>query len=135
MGRITPQTDLFAAISEPLGVKGNTLVTFPKYVLTTEWHIFRNYIPTRRSKMAAAKPVTNISQFINNIQHGISGSVTPRNEIPTATPTFSGSRNSMALLWILYSVSGSRNFKMAAVKPVINIDIHIQNAHSISQHL
>ena len=85
--------------------------------------------------MAAAKPVTNISQLINNIQHGISGSVTPRDEIPMATPTFSGSRNSMAQLWILYSVSGSWNFKMAAVKPVINIDIHIRNAHSISQHL
>ena len=48
-GKITPQTDLFAAISEPLGFKGNALVTFPKYVLTTEWHIFRNYIPTLRS--------------------------------------------------------------------------------------
>ena len=36
--------------------------------------------------MAAAKPVTNISQFKNNIQHCISGSVTPRNEIPMATP-------------------------------------------------
>ena len=49
------QTYLFAAISEPLGVKGNALVTFPKYVLTIEWHNFCNYIPTRRSKMAAAK--------------------------------------------------------------------------------
>ena len=96
-----PQTDLLAAISEPLGVKGNALVTFPIYDWTTEWHNFRNSSPTRKSKMAAAKPVTNIFQFINNIQHGISGSVTPRNEIPTATPTFSGSRNSMALLWIL----------------------------------
>ena len=85
--------------------------------------------------MAAAKPVTNISQFINNIQHGISGSVTPRNEVPTANPTFSVSRNSMALLWILPKVSGSRNFKMEAVKPVIYIEIHIRNAHSISQHL
>ena len=75
--------------------------------------------------MAAAKPMTNISQFINNIQHGISGSVAPRprNEIPTATPTFYGSSNSTALLWILSGVSGSRNFKMAAVKPVIYIYI------------
>jgi hypothetical protein len=40
--------------------------------------------------MAAAKPVTNFFQIINNIQHGISGSVTPRNEIPMATPTFLG---------------------------------------------
>jgi len=85
--------------------------------------------------MAAAKPVTNKSQFINNIPHGISGSVAPRNKIPTATPIFSGSRNSMAILWIMPRVSGSRNFKMAAVKPVIYIEIHIQNAHSISQLL
>ena len=91
---------------------------------------FSNYFPTLRSKMAAAKPVTNIFQFINNLHHGISGSVTPRNEIPRATPTFLESRNSMALLWILPSVSGSRNFKMAAVKPVIYIDIHIRNAHT-----
>ena len=84
--------------------------------------------------MAAAKPVTNIFQIINNIQHG-TGSVAPRNEIPMATPTFSGSMNSMAQLWTLYSVSGSWNFKMAAVKPVINIDIHIRNDNSISQHL
>ena len=85
--------------------------------------------------MAAAKPVTNIFQFINDIQYGISGSVTPRNEIPTATPTVSGSRNSMAILWILSRVSVSRNFKMAAVKPVIYIEIHIRNAHIISQLL
>jgi len=39
------------------------LVTFPKYVLTIEWHNFRNYIPTRRYKIAAARPVTNISQL------------------------------------------------------------------------
>ena len=78
--------------------------------------------------MAAAKPVTNIFQYINNIQHGISDYVTPRNEIPMVTPTFSGSRNSMAILWILFRVSGGRNFKMAAVKPVIYIEIHTQNA-------
>ena len=85
--------------------------------------------------MAAAKPVTNIFQYINNIQHGISDSVTPRNEIPMVTPTFSGSRNSMAILWILFRVSGGRNFKMAAVKPVLYIDIHTRNAHNISQFL
>ena len=67
--------------------------------------------------MAAAKPVTNISQFINNIQHGISGSVTPRNEISTATPIFSVSMRSKALLLIQPRVSGSKNLKMAAAKP------------------
>ena len=56
---------LFAAISEPLEVKENALVTFHKYDWATEWHIFSNSSPTRKSKMAAAKPVTNIFQFIS----------------------------------------------------------------------
>ena len=132
-GRITPQTDLFAAISEPLGVNRNALVTFPKYDGATKWHIFHYSNPTRRSKMAAAKPVTNIFLFRNNIHSGMSGSVTPRNEISTATPTFSVSMKSRALLLIQPRVSGSRKLKMATAKPVIYIDIHIRNAHCISQ--
>ena len=41
------------------------------------------------------------------------GYVTPRNEISKATTTFSGSRNSSTLLWMLSRVSGSKKFKMA----------------------
>src|SRR5664279_5177178 len=40
-----------------------------------------------------------------------------RDEIPTATPMFSGSRNSMVLLRIPSDVSGSRKSKLADVKP------------------
>ena len=87
-GVTLPQADLFAAISEPLGVNRNALVTFPEYDGATKWHIFRNSSPTRNTKMAAAKTVTNISTFIIYIQQCSSGSVTPRNEILTATPHF-----------------------------------------------
>ena len=45
-------------------------MTFPNYDGATKWHIFRNSIPTRKSKMAAAKPVTNIFQFINDNENG-----------------------------------------------------------------
>ena len=74
--------------------------------------------------MAAAKPVTNVFLLRNNIHRGISGYKTPRNEISTATPTFSVSTKSRALLLIQPIVSGSRNIKLAAAKPVIYIDIH-----------
>jgi len=110
-------------------------VTFPEYDGATKWHIFRNSSPTRNTKMAAAKTVTNISTFIIYIQQCSSGSVTPRNEIPTTIPTFSGSRISKTPLSILPRVRESRNFKMAAAKPVIYIQIHIRNVQSISQLL
>jgi hypothetical protein len=87
---IFPRTDLFTAISNPLGVYRNALVTFPKDEYATKWHIFRNSIPTRESKMAAAKPVLNIFPFINNIKQCSKGSVTTRNEISKATPYFRG---------------------------------------------
>ena len=96
---------------------------------------FHNSIPTRQSKMAAAKPVINIFPFINNTKHCSKGSSTPRNEISKATTTFSGSRNSRTLLWMLSRVSGSRKFKMATAKLVIYTQIHIRNAHNISQLL
>src|SRR5208282_2998529 len=97
-GGISPQTDLFIAISKPLGVNRNALVTFPEYHGATKWHTFRNSIPTRPSKMAAAKPVINIFSLINNIKQFSRGSVTHRNEISKATTTFSGSMNSRTLL-------------------------------------
>ena len=82
----------------------------------------------------------------NRVETGstyISPSRTDINAVPTANPPLYGSINSMALLrilplvllWILSSVSGSRNFKMAAVTPVIYNEIHIWNAHSIYQLL
>src|SRR5271157_3801186 len=52
---------------------------------------------------------------------GISGSMILRIKFPTATPLFSGSRNSMALFRILSDVTGSRKSKMAANKLVIRI--------------
>ena len=134
-GEIFPQTDLFNAISKPLRVNRNALVTFPKCDEATKWHIFWNSIPTRPSKMAAAKPVINIFPLINNMKQFSRGSVTHRNEISKATTTFSGSRNSRTLLWMQFRESGSRKFKMATAKLVIYIQIHIPNDHSISQLL
>ena len=58
-----PKADLFAIISEPFGVKSNALVTFPQYDGTTKWHMFRSPSPTLNSKMASAKPTTNIFHF------------------------------------------------------------------------
>jgi len=45
----------------------------------------------------------------------ISASMTHRNKIPKTTPTLSGSGNSMTQSAILFDVTGSRKFKMAAV--------------------
>ena len=134
-GKNTPQTDLFDAISKPLGVNRNALVTFPEYDGATKWHIFRYSTSTRNTKMAAAKPVINIFTCINYIHQCSSGSVTPSNEIPTATHTFSGSRISRALLWILYMVSGSGKFKMAAAKTVIYRYSDMIHTTSVSQFL
>ena len=47
--------------------------------------------------------------------------MTHRNEIPTATPIFSGSRKSMVILRILLDETGSGNFKMAAAEPHVPI--------------
>src|SRR5664279_238735 len=46
----------------------------------------------------------------------ISASIPDSNEIPTATPMFSGSRNSMVITRLPPYVTGSRKFKMVAVK-------------------
>ena len=120
---MTPYTDLFTAISKPLRVNRNALVTFPKYGGATKRHIFRNSTPTRNTKMATAKPVINIYSFIKYIQQRISASFTPRNEISTANPQFLGSSNSMAPLRILSYVTGSRFFKMEAAKQEVLIYI------------
>jgi hypothetical protein len=44
----------------------------------------------------------------------MSGSKAPRNEIPTANPMYSGSKNSMAILRKLHLKSESQKFKMSA---------------------
>ena len=55
-GKITPQADLFAAISEPHVVDRYPLVTFPKYVWAMRWHNPGLSIIIQNSNMAAAKP-------------------------------------------------------------------------------
>src|SRR5208282_3621514 len=130
-GGFSTQTDLYNAISKPLRVNRNALVTFPEYDGATKWYVFRNSIHTRPSKMAAAKPVINIFQLINNIKQFSRGSVTHRNEISKATTTFSGSRNSRTLLWMLSRVSGSRKFKMATAK---TSNIYTDSYTKCSQH-
>jgi len=53
LGSNLPQTDLLNGISEPLDIKWNGLVTFPRYGWATKRH--ENYCPTlhRKSNMAA----------------------------------------------------------------------------------
>ena len=55
-GKITPQTTLFAAISEPLGIKGCGLATFPEYELATRWCLQTIFGTFQKSNMAAGKP-------------------------------------------------------------------------------
>ena len=50
----------------------------------------------------------------------------PRNEIPTATPMFSGSGNSMALSGSLHLETGSKKFKMAAAKSEVLVSQGVQ---------
>ena len=67
---------------------------------------------SEKFKMAAAKTGNTY----------ISASRPGSNAVPTAIPTFSVSRNSMALVWMLGGVTESRKkFKMAAAKPEIRI--------------
>ena len=73
--------------------------------------ILPNVTGSRLLKMAAAKPEVLISQLPDQNSDAV----------PTANPPFCGSSNSMALLRILPDVTGSRFFKMAAVKPEILI--------------
>ena len=50
-----PQTTIFAAISEPLGVSGCAFVTFPEYELATGWHFQTVFDTYQESIMAAGK--------------------------------------------------------------------------------
>ena len=54
VGKITPQANLSAAISEPHGTIKIALATFPRYGWATKWHNYGIYIVTQKSKMAAA---------------------------------------------------------------------------------
>src|SRR5664279_4110095 len=56
----------------------------------------------------------------------ISASIPDTNEIPTATPMFSGSRNSMVITRILPEVTGSQKSNMAAAKPEVIITLDLQ---------
>ena len=53
-GKKYPQADLLSAVSEPLGVQRNALVTFPKYVLSMKWCHSDNSTATQNSNMAAS---------------------------------------------------------------------------------
>ena len=52
---IAPQTTLFAAISEPLGISGRAFATFPEYDLATRQR-FQIIVTFQKSNMAAGKP-------------------------------------------------------------------------------
>ena len=51
----------------------------------------------------------------------ISASILDSNAVPTASPPFSESSNTTALLRMLSDVTGSRILKMAATKPEVTI--------------
>ncbi len=54
--KFTPQTTIFAVISEPLGISGRAFVTFPEYELATGWHFQTIFGTCQESNMAAGKP-------------------------------------------------------------------------------
>ena len=54
--RIHPQATMLAAISEPLGINGCALATFPEYELATRWHLQIIFDTFHKSNMAAVKP-------------------------------------------------------------------------------
>jgi hypothetical protein len=87
--KIYPQTDLFTAISEWLGIKTNALVTFPKYVLAMKWHNSGKSITIHNSKMAASKPdfIKKI-MVILRITYCIFTSMLVSDEIQTAATMF-----------------------------------------------
>ena len=66
-GKITPQADLLAAISEPYGTNQNALVTFPRYGWATKWHNYGIYIVIQKSKMAAE----SVSNFLKKFEKPI----------------------------------------------------------------
>jgi len=51
-----PQTILFAAISEPLGISGRAFATLPEYDLATRWRFQAIFATFHKSNMAAGKP-------------------------------------------------------------------------------
>ena len=62
-GKITPQANLLAAISEPHGTIQNALVTFPRYGWATKWHNCGIYIVIQKSKMAAESASNFLKKF------------------------------------------------------------------------
>ena len=64
-----------------------------------------------------------ITKLVGGLQTGTTHNHACRqdsNEIPTATPMFSGTGNPMTLTWKLSDVTGSQKSKMAADKPEIH---------------
>ncbi len=57
-----PQTTILAAISEPLGIKGCALATFPEYELATRSCLQTIFGTFHKSNMAAGKPEILSSQ-------------------------------------------------------------------------
>ena len=71
-------TTIFAAISEPLGINGCALATFPEYVLVTERCLHAIFDTFQKSNMAVGKP---------EIQDTCE-CITATNETSMATPIF-----------------------------------------------
>ena len=123
-GKITPQADLLAAISEPHGTNQNALVTFLRYGWATKWHNYGIYIFIQKSKMAAESASNFLKKFLKTYN---SDCMQDNCIIPTAVPIFFRSRNSMKQLSILCGASGSQKSKMAAQKDEVLISQQVYN--------
>ena len=83
---------------------------------------------------ASRKKIQDGGRKTGNIY--ISASKPDRNAVPTAIPTFSVPRNSMALVWMLGAVTESRKkFKMAAAKPEVLISQLLNHIETPFQRL
>ena len=83
---IYPQTDLFTAISERLGVKRNALVFLLKIdVWAMKWHHSGKSTIIHNSKMVASKPKIRIYYTILDISRCVIAFLLASDKIPTAT--------------------------------------------------
>ena len=119
-GKMTPQTDLFTAISKPLGVNRNALVTFPKYGWATKWP--KISIATAPEIQYGGRQTgdqySSVCILRIQSQHGLYGKQGRNNN---GLPHIPGSQNYTTMFQIPPAASGRRKSKMAAAKLVMNI--------------
>ncbi len=118
-GKFTPKVSFIAVTPQRVGISPRFLVTFPEYHGATE---SRSQIHPNFTHFSTWRLWNRKYKNFSTLQStavDISASRWDTNEIPTATPMFSGTDSSLALRTLLRDVTGSRDFNMAASKPEV----------------